>query len=255
MYIQKRRNNEYASARTNGGDMARATGKEAIRLWYEFLKRAAEKPNLKINTKYYEGWGDYANTKFETWWSVNSDALFPRNKVEIAKRYLSDGDFVQLSVPMSLTPTAAANQVRDLLIAHYKTIGHHPKPRRDYQLTQGAEIKVSALRAYLHTYDIHQKILANSKSQKVPAKVVLAEVRRFYLARSSKWKNSKRKVEGLPMALAGDLEYDELSDVVTAQGNDVGAERAIRRYLKIADNLINAAAKGDFPSKFYSVVD
>lgn len=235
--------------------MARATGKEAIRLWYEFLKRAAKTPNLKINTKYYDGWGDYANTKFETWWKINGDTLFPRTKVEIAKRYLSDGDLVQFSVPMSLTPTAAANQVRDLLIAHYKTIGHQPKPRRHYQLTEGAEIKVSALRAYLHTYDIHQKILASSSLQKVPAKVVLAEVRRFYLARSEKWKSSKRKVEGLPMALAGDLEYDQIKDEVIARGSDIGAERAIRRYLQIADNLINAAAKGDFPSKFYSVLD
>ena len=235
--------------------MARATGKEAIRLWFEFLKRATSTPNLKVNNKYYEGWGDYANTKFETWWKINGDALFPRTNVEIAKRYLSNAEVVQLSVPMSLTPTAAANQVRDLLIAHYKTIGHQPKPRRHYQLTEGAEIKVSALRAYLHTYDIHQKLLANSSSQKVPAKVVLAEVRRFYLARSAKWKHTKRKVESLPMALAGDVEYDQINDVVKTLGSDVGAERAIRRYLQIADKLINAAALGDFPSKFYSVLD
>lgn len=235
--------------------MARATGKEAIRLWFEFLKRAASTPNLKVNNRYYEGWGDYANTKFETWWKINGDALFPRTKVEIAKRYLSDGDVICLSVPMSLTPTAAANQVRDLLIAHYQAIGHQPKPRRHYQLTEGAEIKVSALRAYLHTYDIHQKLLAESSLQKLPAKVVLAEVRRFYLARSAKWRSTNRKVEGLPMALAGDLEYDQINDVVTTQGSDVGAERAIRRYLLIANNLIQAAAKGDFPSKFYSVLD
>lgn len=235
--------------------MARATGKEAIRLWFEFLKRAAATPNLKINTRYYEGWGDYANTKFETWWRINGNVLFPRTKVEIAKRYLSDAEVVQLSVPITLTPTAAANQVRDLLIAHYKKIGHQPRPTRDYQLTEGAEIKVSALRAYLHTYDIHKKLLAESSLQKLPAKIVLAEVRRFYLARSAKWKHTNRKVESLPMALAGNYAYDEISDVVTTQGNDVSAERAIRRYLQIANNLINAAAKGDFPSKFYSVLD
>ncbi|HQR86936.1 MAG: hypothetical protein B7Y05_07510 [Polynucleobacter sp. 24-46-87] len=235
--------------------MARATGKEAIRLWYEFLKRAAEKPNIKINTKYYEGWGDYEGTRFNDWWAMHGNSLFPRNKVEVAKRYLSNADVMQLSIPKSLTPTAAANQVRDLLMAHYKNIGHHPKPSRDYQLTEGAEIKVSALRAYLHTYDIHQKILTSSSSKRVPAKVVLAEVRRFYLARSAKWKNSKRKVEGLPMALAGDFEYDEVSNAVRSLGNDVGAERAIRRYLLIANNLIHAAAKGDFPSKFYSVLN
>jgi hypothetical protein len=235
--------------------MARATGKEAIRLWFEFLKRAAETPDLKINNRYYEGWGDYANTKFENWWKVNGESLFPRHKVELAQRYLSNAEVVQVSVPMSLTPTAAANQVRDLLIAHYKIIGHHPKPSRDYQLTEGAEIKVSALRAYLHTYDIHQKLLAESSLQKLPAKIVLAEVRRFYLARSAKWKNTNRKVESLPMALAGELVYDVETDSVVSTGSDIGAERAVRRYLLIADNLIKAAAKGDFPSRFYSVLD
>lgn len=235
--------------------MARATGKEAIRLWFEFLKRATETPNLKINNRYYEGWGDYANTKFETWWKVNGESLFPRHKVELAQRYLSDAGVVQVTIPMSLTPTDAANQVRDLLITHYKEIGHNPRPNRVYTLTEGAEIKVSALRGYLHTYDIHQKLLADSPLQKLPAKIVLAEVRRFYLVRSEKWKNTNRKVESLPMALAGTIVYDADTDSVISTGSDIGAERAVRRYLQIAENLIKAAAKGDFPSRFYSVLD
>jgi len=234
--------------------MARATGKEAIRLWFEFLKRAAATPDLKINNRYYEGWGDYANTRFETWWKDNGESLFPRNKVEIAQRYLSNAAALQVDVPMSLTPTQAADQVRELLMAHYKAIGHTPKPHRVYALTSGAEIKVSALRAYLHTYDVHQKLKAESASAKVPAKTVLAEVRRFYLARSERWRNTKRKVEGLPSALAGNFVYDATTDKITVSGSDVSAERSIRRYLAIADNLINAAARGDFPGKDYFVI-
>lgn len=231
--------------------MARATGKEAIRLWFEFLNRAVKVPNLKINIRYYEGWGDYANTKFETWWKVNGESLFPRYKVEIAQRYLSNAEVVQVSVPMSLTPTEAANQTRDLLIAHYKKIEHDPKPKRVYALTDGVEMKVSALRAYLHTYDAQQRLIASTASSKVSAKLVLAEVRRFYLARSYRWKKTNRKVEGLPSALEGDFEYDAVTETVSAKGSDVAAERAIRRYLSIANNLIEAAAKGDFPSKTY----
>lgn len=233
--------------------MARATGKEAIRLWFEFLNRAAKVPNLKINTKYYQAWGDFTNTKFEAWWKVNGDLLFPRHKVELTQRYLSNGDVIHLTVPTSLTPTEAANQTRDLLIAHYQEIGHNPKPKRVYALTDGVEMKVSALRAYLHTYDAQQKLIASAASSKISAKLVLAEVRRFYLARSQKWKKTNRKVEGLPSALAGDFEYDPVTDTVSTKGSDVAAERAIRRYLSIANNLIHAAAKGDFPSKTYYV--
>ena len=231
--------------------MSRANGKEATRLWFEFLKRANDVPNLKVNAKYYEGWGDYTNTKFEKWWKDNGDTLFPKNKVEITKRAFSKTASIQLTVPTTLTPTDAANQVRDLLIAHYQVIGHNPKPNRVYALTEGAEIKVSALRAYLNTYDAHQKILESGDWEKIPAKVVLAEVRRFYYARSEKWKKTKRKVEGLPSALAGDLVYDTATDSVISKGSDIGAERAIRRYLVIANKLVLAAAKGDFPSKDY----
>jgi hypothetical protein len=231
--------------------MARASGKEAIRLWFEFLKRAREVPKLKVNHSYYQGWGDYTNTKFETWWKENGATLFQQNKVELVKLHLQNSDAIQLSVPSTLTPTEVANQVRELLITHYKEIGHNPKPNRVYELTEGAEIKVSALRAYLHTYDVHQKLLMSGDWEKVPAKVVLAEVRRFYMARTEKWKKTKRKVEGLPSALAGDLVYDTVTDFVITKGSDIGAERAIRRYLVIANKLVLAAAKGDFPSKDY----
>jgi hypothetical protein len=100
--------------------MSRATGKEAIRLWFEFLKRAYHADDVKVNAKYYQAWGDVPNTKFETWWKVNGEQLFPYRKVEVVQRYLSDAGAVHVSVPMALTPTEAANQVRQVLIDHYK---------------------------------------------------------------------------------------------------------------------------------------
>ena len=233
--------------------MSRTNGKEAIRLWFEYLKRAASASNLKINDKYYDGWGDYKNTKFEKWWKENGEKLLPKSKVAIAKNATQKKEFIQLSIPITLTPTDAANQVRDFLISHYKEIGHIPKPKRNYTLTEGAEIKVSALRAYLHTYDAHQQLISTTLKDKVTAKELLAEVRRFYLARSEKWKNTKRRVEGLPPALAGDIVYDKATNSVKTRGSDIGAERAIRRYLAIANNLVHAAAKGDFPSKNYYI--
>jgi hypothetical protein len=231
--------------------MARATGKEAIRLWFEFLKRACLADDVKVNAKYYQAWGDVPNTKFETWWKVNGEQLFPYRKVEVVKRYLSDAGAVHVSVPMALTPTEAANQVRQVLIDHYKSIDHQPKQQRVYELTPGAEIKVSALRSYLATYDANQRLMATLQLKRVPAKMLLAEVRRVYMARSHKWKLTKRKVEGLPMALVGDIDYDSETDTVVARGSDVSAERAVRRYLAIANNLVSAAAVGNFPSRDY----
>lgn len=231
--------------------MARSTGKEAIRLWFEFLKRAYLADDVKVNSKYYQAWGDVANTKFDTWWKVHAEQLFPYRKVEISQRYLSDAGMLNVTVPMALTPTAAAAQLRLVLIEHYKAIDHNPKPQRVYELTPGAEIKVSPMRAYLATYDANQRLMATLQLQRVPAKLLLAEVRRVYLARSHKWKHTKRKIEGLPMALAGDIVYDVENDQIISSGSDVGAERAVRRYLAIACNLVAAAGAGNFPSRDY----
>jgi hypothetical protein len=55
----------------------------------------------------------------------------------------------------------------------------------------------------------------------------------------------------LPMALTGQLDYDEITDSVSSKSDDVSAERAVRRYLAIANKLVSAAARGDFPSRDY----
>ena len=231
--------------------MARATGKEAIRLWFEFLKRAFHADDVNVNTKHYQAWGDVADTKFESWWKQHAEQLFPYRKVAVVQRYFSDAGMVHLAVPMALTATEAASQVRQALIEHYKAIGHEPKPQRVFELTHGAELKVSALRAYLVAYDANQKLLASLQQSRVPAKLLLAEVRHVYMARSHKWKHTTRKVEALPMALAGELDYDAITDSASSKSDDVSAERAVRRYLAIANNLVSAAARGDFPSRDY----
>jgi hypothetical protein len=237
-----------------GADMARATGKQAIRLWFEFLKRALASPEVKVKAKHYQAWGDVQNTTFDAWWKAHGAELFPQHKVQLVQRRLSDAGVVHVAVPMNLTPTTAANQVRELLIHHYQAIDHTPKAQRVYEFTLGAEIKVSALRSYLATYDAHVKLAGELGKQTVPAKLVLAEVRRVYMAKTHRWSHTKRNVEGLPSALADQVEYDSRTGEVVASGDDTGAERAVRRYLRIAHNLVKAAAGGDFPSADYNKV-
>ena len=71
------------------------------------------------------------------------------------------------------------------------------------------------------------------------------------MERIHKWKHTKRKVEGLPMALTGYIVYDVENDQVISTGSDVGAERAVSRYLAIANNFMNAAAGSDLSSRGY----
>jgi hypothetical protein len=232
--------------------MSKTAGREGVRLWFEFVKRAHADKTVRVNTAFYKAWGDYPNQTFNSWWKQHAETLFPRNRVELVQRYLSDSEYVKVSVPMSLTPTQAANQLRDVLIAHYKEIGHVPRAQRAYALTEGVELRISAVRAYLHTYDCHQQLLAKRGGEgAVTAKDLLAAVRIFYSARTLKWRDTKRKVEALPMALAGDFTYDSETKTVSTPKHDDTAIRNIRRYLLIAQRLVENAAKGDFPAADY----
>ena len=232
--------------------MSKTAGREGVRLWFEFVKRAHANQHVRVNEAFYKPWGDYPNLKFNPWWQQHAETLFPRNKVELVQRYLSDAEHVKVSVPMSLTPTQAANQLRDVLIQHYKAIGHVPRAQRAYALTEGVELRISAVRAYLHTYDCHQQLLAERAGEGVvPAKELLAAVRIFYSARTLRWRDTKRKVEALPMALAGDFMYDSETKTVSTPKHDDTAIRNIRRYLLISQRLVQNAGKGEFPGDDY----
>lgn len=232
--------------------MSKTAGREGVRLWFEFLKRAHADKTVCVNEAFYKAWGDYPNQKFNEWWKQHAETLFPRNKVELVQRYLSDSEHVKVTVPMSLTPTQAGNQLRDVLMQHYEAIGHVPRAQRSFALTEGVELRISAVRAYLHTYDCHQQLLAERAGEGVvSAKELLAGVRIFFSARTLRWQATKRKVEALPMALAGDFTYDSATKTVASPKHDDTAIRNIRRYLLIAQRLVENAGKGDFPAADY----
>ena len=93
--------------------------------------------------------------------------------------------------------------------------------------------------------------MASEHTSHVPAKLLLAEIRRYYMARTHKWQHTKRREEGLPMALAGDFTYDSETKTVSTPKHDDTAIRNIRRYLLIAQRLVENAGKGDFPAADY----
>jgi hypothetical protein len=80
---------------------------------------------------------------------------------------------------------------------------------------------------------------------------LLAAVRCFYSARTLNWQGKKRKVEALPMALAGDFTYNSATKTVSSPKHDDTAIRNIRRYLSIAQKLVENAGKGEFPGDDY----
>jgi CRISPR/Cas system-associated protein Cas5 (RAMP superfamily) len=97
----------------------------------------------------------------------------------------------------------------------------------------------------LHTYDQQRKLVETAVGKAVTAKDVLAAVRRFYIEREKKYKNSVRQVDRLPPALVGAMKRDDISKVDYM--DDQVAINTINRYLKNARAIIDAVRVGRFP--------
>lgn len=233
--------------------MKRSESKEAYRIWYEFLRRALASNECKVDARKYTAWGDVASTTFTRWWRDVGSQLLARSEVAVVDgKAQATSDVLLIAVPIALTPTDAANQLRSLLLVHYKTAAQKRPPSRAIQMTQGKEIKVRSFRAYLRTYDAYQKLKAEieqgtlkakganktgGKGGKlaVPSKMLLEEVRRVYAANARRY---NKGADPLPKALAETVD------------NYSGALKAIARYLKQANQIVANVATGEFPGNY-----
>lgn len=223
----------------------RANSKEAYRLWFEFLKRAIENPNVKVNLKHYKAWGDVTKYKFDSWWKEIGSKVIDLDS-QSAVSFAIDGTIEEGSylvrIPKSLTSTEAANQLRQLLLeSNHKQVVLQNK----LKIRHGAEIRPPIYRAYLNTYDIWLDLNAKSDGKKITFKQALIAVRKFYISRSIKHKNTNRRVDNLPFNLHTAINMDNLDDVdVLASAQ---ATATISRYIKESNKIIENVAKGVFP--------
>jgi hypothetical protein len=230
---------------TNKRRQNRANSKEAYRLWFEFLKRAIDNPNVKVDLKHYKAWGDVANYKFDRWWKEIGSSVIDLNgqsNVSFATDGINEEGSYLVRIPKTLTSTEAANQLRQLLLdSNHKQVVLGSK----LKIRNGAEIRPLIYRAYLHTYDRFLELTATSEGKKVTARQVLIAVRKFYIARAIKYKNSNRRIDKLPSNLHTAINLENLDDVdVLASAQ---ATATISRYIKETNKIIENVAKGVFP--------
>ena len=113
------------------------------------------------------------------------------------------------------------------------------------KIRHGAEIRPLTYRIYLITYDIWLDLIAKSDGKKVTYKQVLIAVRKFYLARATKHKNTKRRFDKLPSNLQTAMNDKNLDDVDVLASSQVIA--TISRYVKETHKIMENVAKGSFP--------
>ena len=232
----------------------RSESKEAYRLWFQFLKRAIADESANVNQELYASWGDVTAYKFEKWWREVGRGAVESNgsgRIDFATKgqKVQDDQFL-IVVPKSLTSTEAGNQLRELLLS----IAHKHTPRAaTLSITEGVELRLATVRAWLHTYDCNQILLAEQragggKQKAIGGRALLAAVRKFYLDHAERYKRSKSKIDRVPFPLFSDgsrlvTEADDINALT-----DAVAIAAAKRYLKSADAIIASVAVGKFPS-------
>jgi hypothetical protein len=223
----------------------RANSKEAYRLWFEFLKRAIDNPNVKVELKYYKAWGDVTKYKFDDWGKdIGSKVidLDGQSTVSFASDGATEEGSYLVRIPKTLTSTEAANQIRQLLIeSNHKQVVLPSK----LKIRHGAEIRPLTYRTYLNTYDIWVDLNAKSEDKKVTYKQVLIAVRKFYISRATKHKNTKRRVDKLPPNLLTAINDKNLDDVDVLASSQAIA--TISRYIKETNKIMENVSKGFFP--------
>ena len=210
--------------------------RENIRLWFEFYKLALNDPKLKDQIEqsksYYSAWGDCKNVSFTKWWKLNKH-LFDEVTVREITEIDNDPTSVYLKVPLGLPIT-------DLMIRIKKIVEYKQEKARKlytkskgtpvgvYQLTPGTEFRTERNN---HTLIIYRDcFLKQGKPAINPA--FIKSVQDFYKSRTK-----AKTVLNPPSTFA---------DGARAGDDTI---RSCRRYIKDAERLILAAAKGDFPGR------
>ena len=217
--------------------------KECYRLWFEYLKVARKsrlssvKQRLKVSAAFYEPWEMDRYDTFDLWWKQKRH-LFAEN---VAVRKLNPGeqpdiaDALVLQIPLNKTQTELLNDVKKVLVGHYKDLGKLSRKDRltlssTYKLSGMKEVKVEPIRECLSIYRDVKLVYPDLRGQKL-----LRQIHTYYTSRRNKtW---ARVWEPL----------------LFQEGRDEDVRRALRnmnRYLTNAETIVGNVAGGEFPGKY-----
>jgi hypothetical protein len=220
---------------------ALAGQKRAYRLWFEYLRVARQSTDQKVRAALmvsqpvYAAWEMDKGESYDVWWKTHGhlfEEKFVVRELEAGEPPL-DPDALILEVPLTESPTVLTRKAKSLIQAAFEARERtekkaKKKPSATYQLTDGAEPKLDAVREMLSVYrDVYLK------DPKLRGEKLLDAAHRYYLGRRNKrWAK-------VPMALM----YD-------SDGDKVRAMRNLRRYIQKAEKVVLNVARGQFPGKY-----
>ena len=220
--------------------ISRPSTKQHDRIWFEFYKLALADDRLReqieASLSYYEPWGEVAGVPFDHWWKTHSN-LFDELRVREVQKVTESREVIHVAIPLGLDTKRSIEQVRDLLAARQKVEadrrGEGPKRYNrvgagQFHLTPGMEFRGRTADVVLRVYrDVYLPAGCPPIGAKLAEQVVL-----FFGSGRLKMKLHFLAASGPEPA---HFSQDQL--------------RALRRYIKRAEELVRAAAMGNFPGR------
>ena len=211
--------------------------KENIRIWFEFYKLALNdnrfKKEIDKSKDYYSDWGNINNIGFDKWWN-DKKILFDEVTIREITEIDNDPSAIYLKIPLAIPLTDLIKRFTNIVESKQSKIRKiHTKTKAisvsKYTFTIGSEFRSQRNNDVLLIYrDVYLK----NGSPPINNKFI-QKIKEFYEGRRSK------KYNKLPIVFASFDPKTENDTII----------RNCRRYIKDAEKLMLAAAKGDFPGR------
>ncbi len=212
--------------------------KQGFRLWFEFYKLALEDPDLAAEVEktraFYEPWGDVRAQTFDRWWAEKRH-LFGETAVREVNRIGDEPGAIYLAVPLQQPLIRSMRQVKEIIEARQldvaKAVGIEGRRTKaagvgQFHLTPGVEFRHTTVKDVLLVYQLY----AAQEKPKINAKF-LEKIQESY--------RSRPRAKRIPPQLGTDPNSPDIESTL----------RSIRRYVERAEELMLAAARGDFPGQ------
>jgi hypothetical protein len=231
--------NYFCKKQLNQHRVTTMKAKENIRIWFEFYKLALNNKNLskeiEASKDYYKDWGNVKETTFDKWWNIHK-TLFDEVTLREIQEVDNDPSAIYLKVPLGLPLTDLVSRFSKLISekqSQTRKVETKKKTKAasvsQYSFTPGTEFRAD------RNYDvllIYRDVYLKNGCPPINNRFI-QKVKDFYEGRRSSKRNK------LPIVFASFDPKDENDTII----------RNCRRYIKSAERLMLAAAKGDFPGR------
>ena len=228
---------------------------EPYRLWFEFLKQAHRDPEIEVDYRHYEGWGNFWDQEFGEWWSgATWRKLFAIDAgvrvLDEAEQFINDEQSITVRLPLGKDPKETLKDVKQLLEQHDAGIKLSNIVQGKFALSEGYEL---GFLKYLHQANFMLRLykiwLDNAELEGKNSHAQTAvEFTKWARTRTQLIEDNNYNYPDPVFPIAVETYADEYE--LGIDTSDLNDRRQYIRYFDKARNLARNAAVGIFPGDY-----